>query len=33
MFRSAELLMIVCDRFWSFDDCLWSKVEREKRKR
>jgi len=24
--------MIVCDRFWSFDDRLWSKVEREKKK-
>jgi len=33
MTRSAELLMIVYDCFWSFDDRLWSKVEREKRKR
>jgi len=32
MTRSAELLMIVYDWFWSFDDRLWSKVEREKRK-
>jgi len=23
MTRSAEILMIVCDRFWSFDDRLW----------
>jgi len=32
MTRSAELLMIVYDRFWSFDDRLWSKFERKKRK-
>jgi len=23
MTRSAEILMIVYDRFWSFDDRLW----------